>query len=70
MLLYERKYLLGKIASTIRRVKDLIVEDREVKSKPKPYWVSRSQFSKCNILQQIKQKQTNQRNNSCTYKAK
>jgi hypothetical protein len=68
LIRYARKYLLSKTASTIRRVKDLIVEDREVKCKPQPYWVGRSQFRKSNILQQTKHKQNEHRNNSCTYK--
>ena len=44
--------LLCEVASTIRRVEDLIIEHREV---PKPNGVSWSQLSQSNILRDSRQ---------------
>ena len=49
--------LLGKVASKVRGVKDLIVEHREVERQAKPDGVGWSQICEGNILQHKKQHQ-------------
>jgi hypothetical protein len=46
----KNEYLFSKIAGTVRRVEDLIIENREVECKAQPYGVSWCQLSKCDIL--------------------
>lgn len=41
--------LLGQVASAVRRVQDLVVEDREVKGKAKTDGVGRSKLGLCNV---------------------
>jgi hypothetical protein len=46
----KEKHIFSKIAGTVRRVEDLIIENREVECKAWPYGVSWCQLSKCDIL--------------------
>jgi hypothetical protein len=41
--------LLGKVASTVGGVENLVVEDREVQGKTKSDWVSSSKLNLCNF---------------------
>jgi hypothetical protein len=43
------KGLLGKVTSSVRRVEDFVVEDREVQCETEANRVCRSELSLCNV---------------------
>lgn len=50
-----RDYLLRQVAGTLRRVEDLVVEDREVESETQPDGVGRSQVHQGDVLYTLTQ---------------